>query len=72
MELSVDKINNLAKENEVLIDQLGLANRYCNKYYDCLKEIKEIIHQNDYVYSCEFCFGDIRQQILQKISEVIE
>lgn len=40
----------LKAENEALIEGLGVANKYVNKYHQTLQEIKAIAEED-----CEFC-----------------
>ena len=44
------EIAELKAENEALIEGLGVANKYVNKYHKTLQEIKAIAEED-----CEFC-----------------
>lgn len=43
--LSVEEINRLESENNMLRDSLSLANNIVNKYHTIIQEIKEITEQ---------------------------
>lgn len=43
--LSVEEINRLESENNMLRDSLALANNIVNKYHTIIQEIKEIAEQ---------------------------
>lgn len=41
-----------------------------DKYLDALKDIYSIVDNNN-INNCEYCFGNLRQDILNVLSEVI-
>lgn len=69
----------LKAENEKLIEGLGVANKYVNKYHQTLQEIKKIaerqllvtnIRTYQMVYYADF--SEYRNEILQKITKAGE
>lgn len=59
----------LKTENERLIEGLGLANKYVNKYHQTLQDIKEIAERGFFNSQCNCGLKADIEQILQKITK---
>lgn len=74
-----NKIDELKAENEALIEGLGVANKYVNKYHKTLQEIKKLAERQllvtnvrtyQMVYYADF--SQYRNEILDLITKVEE
>jgi biopolymer transport protein ExbD len=59
----------LEQENERLIDSLGIANKYVNKYHQTLQEIKAIAEADVHIVGDEKLYYDSIEEILQVITK---
>lgn len=74
-ELAQGKIAELKAENEKLIEGLGIANKYVNKYHQTLQEIKGVAGNNIDCKQYEIdhdCFNDTRCKALRELIETLQ